>query len=53
MGNCQKTVTKPIDVLKKGLKGLRKQNEARKSKTQTDLDVQKSITRSGSTEKAT
>jgi hypothetical protein len=46
MGNRQKTVTKPIDVLKKGLKALRKQNEARKSKIQADLDAQKSITES-------
>ena len=46
MGNRQKTMTKPIDVLKKGLKALRKQNEARKSKIQADLDAQKSITES-------
>ena len=36
-------MTKPIDMLKKGLKALRKQNEAQKSKIQADLDVQKSI----------
>ena len=46
MGNRQKTMTKPIDVLKKGLKALRKQNEAWKSKIQADLDAQKSITES-------
>ena len=46
MGNCQKTMTKPIDMLKKGLKALRKQNEARKLKIQADLDAQKSITES-------
>ena len=46
MGIRQKTMTKPIDVLNKGLKALRKQNEARKSKIQADLDAQKSITES-------
>jgi hypothetical protein len=36
----------PIDVLKKGLKTLRKQIDARKLKIQADLNAQKSITES-------
>jgi hypothetical protein len=36
----------PIDVLKKGLKTLRKQTDARELKIQADLNAQKSITES-------
>ena len=46
MGDHLKVMATPIDVLKKGLKALRKQIDGRKSKIQADLDAQKSITES-------
>ena len=46
MGDCPKVMEMPIDMLKKGLKALKKHINARKSKIQADLDAQKSITES-------